>query len=209
MEFNGALDKILGQKTKVKILRYLTKNNTEQSGMRIAHETGINHWQTLKVMKDLYKQGMLKMHRAGNTYLFALRDDHYLVEELIIPLFKKESGSIEDMIKEVVKVCNKIRKNILISIILFGSISKRKEKAHSDIDVLVIVKDSKDKKLINDEMSKNNTRFLTYYGNTLSPYVVTMDEFIRRNKKGDKLIKNIIKTGRVIFGKTVGEMIIE
>ena len=54
---------------------------------------------------------------------------------------------------------------------------------------------------------KRNDYFLTHYGNTLSPYVVSKEEFIERNRKGDKLIKNIIKTGEVIFGNTIGEII--
>lgn len=206
MEYHKILDKILGQKTKVKILRYLVTHQDEYSGRRIAHETGINHWQCHQVLQTLYKEGILSMRRAGNAYLFSLRKNHYIVEKSIIPLFQTESKLLQNLTKKF-KLFKDANWTNISSFILFGSIATAKEKPHSDIDVLVVIKNKTNKRKIAEEIEKKNSYFLSRYGNTLSPYVVTEDEFRKRHKSGDKLIKNIIKHGKIIFGKTIGELV--
>ena len=203
MKYKKALDEIFGQKTKVKILRYLVNTQNEQSGRRIAIGAGINHEQCHSALQDFYREGLLNMHRAGNAFLFSLRKDHYLAERIIIPLFEKESRLPQTLIEEIRQVKN--RK--ISSLVLFGSIAKGKSKPHSDVDVLVIVDNRANKERTAEDIRKRNDYFLSRYGNALSPFVVTEKEFKERNKKGDSIIKEIIKYGKVISGKTMGEII--
>ena len=211
MKYQYIIDNILGQKTKIKALRYLVQHPDEQSGRRVAIEAGINHWQCHKVLRDLYEQGILNMKHAGNTYLFKLRRNQYIVEKAIIPLFNIESRIKENMaceLKNIVTKCLPVneRKDI-ISSILFGSIATGKEKTHSDIDIMLIVKNKTDKQAIVDFILKQNDYFISRYGNTLSPYVLTREEFMARYKKKDQLIESAVLHGNVLFGKTAGEII--
>lgn len=203
MEYRKIFDKLFGQKTKLKILRYLVKNPVEQSGRQIAKNTEIAHRQCHKVLQELYAEGILSMRHIGNAYLYNLRKDHYLVEKVIKPFFEVESHLIKDLAAEI----KKIKTEDIISIGLFGSISKGKEKPHSDIDVLVLINKNINKERITGLIRKKNEYFISRFGNSLAPYIVTKKEFVSRYKKGEKLIKNIIKNGEIISGKTFGEII--
>ena len=197
------LDNLLGQKTKIKLLRYLWKQDIAQSGRKIAQESGINHWQCNKNLKELYTEGVLTMQKAGNMHLYSLRKENYVADKIIIPLFKAESDLFQDLINEL----KSLKLQGILSIILFGSIVKTKEKPHSDIDILVIIANVANKNKILQEINKRNKHFLSYYGNALSPYIITSAEFKKRQKKGDVLLKNVIRDGFVVYGKSIGEII--
>lgn len=210
MKYKHFIDDILGQKTKVKILRYLVNHTEEQSGRHIALESGVNHWQCHKVLQELYKQGILTMKHVGNTYLFGLRRNQYIVKKAIIPLFKMESGLTDEMIRDLIDVIKKsTNKNYILSVVLFGSVATGKGKPHSDLDFMVLVKDKVDTQMINDEMTRKNNYFIDNYDNTLSPYIISRSNFLKRHKERDRLIENIIKQGNTIYGKTIGEIITE
>lgn len=203
MEYQQIFDKLFGQKTKLKILRYLVKNLVEQSGRQIAKNTEIAHRQCHKVLQELYAQGILNMRHIGNAYLYSLRKEHYLVERVIEPFFAVESRLLKDLVEEI----KKIRTKDIISIGLFGSIPKGKEKPHSDIDILIVVNKDANKEKIASLIRAKNEYFISRFGNSLAPYMVTEKEFVSRYKKGDKLIRNTIKDGEIIFGKTFGELV--
>lgn len=210
MKYKYFIDDILGQKTKVKILRYLVVHQEEQSGRHIALEAGVNHWQCHKVLQEFYKRGILTMKRAGNTYLFGFRKNQYIVKKAIIPLFGTELGLTDNLIRDLIGVIKKlVNKNEILSLVLFGSMTTGKGKPHSDLDFMVLVKDKADTQAINEEITENNDYFMDSYGNMLSPYIIARSEFLKRHKKRDKLIENIIKQGNIIYGKTIGEIITE
>lgn len=204
MRFQRILNNILSQKAKIKILRYLVLQTKEQSGRAIARGAAVNHWQCNKILKELHQEGILTMRQFSNTYLYGLKRDRYIVKKLIVPLFNREKSLIENLTLEL----RKLKFRGIISVILFGSLAKGKEKPHSDIDVLIIVDDKEDKRVIEQKIESRNEYFLKYYGNSISPYIISKSKFKKRYADGDKLLRNIVKTGRYIFGKTIGEIII-
>ncbi|MCB4792112.1 MAG: nucleotidyltransferase domain-containing protein [Elusimicrobia bacterium] len=210
MEYKNVLDSLLGQKVKVKILRHLAFNSGQQSGREIAAAADINHWQCHKVLREFCAHGIVKVKKTGSMHLFVLNKEHYFVKNTLIPLFKSEKESIVELTKDIGVVLLQSLgnlKNEILSIILFGSLASENEKPKSDIDVLVIIKNIAAKDKIIDIASGENTYFMEHFGNTLSPYILTINEFIKKAKKGDKLISNIIKSGKTVYGKTPGEII--
>jgi len=203
MEYQRVYDKLFGQKTKLKILRYLVKNPVEQSGRQIAKNTEIAHRQCHKVLQELYAEGILSMQHIGNAYLYNLRKEHYLVAKVIKPFFEAESRVLNDLVAEI----KKIKNENIISLGLFGSVSQGKEKPHSDIDILVVVNREINKEKIAELIRKKNEYFISRFGNSLAPYIVTGKEFVSRYRKGDRLIKNMVKNGEIISGKTFGELV--
>jgi len=203
MRYQRILDNILSQKTKVKILRYLISQTREQSGREIARGAAVNHWQCNKILKELHQEGILTMRKFSNTYLYRLKKDTYIVKEIIVPLFSREKSLIENLALEL----KKLKSKGIASIILFGSLVKGKEKPHSDIDVLVITDDKENEKIIKQKIENKNEYFMRYYGNVISPYIVSKSEFKKRYAGGDKLLANVVKTGRYISGETIGEII--
>ncbi len=205
MRYYKIIDTVLGQKTKIKILRYFSMQGAVCSGREIARKAGVNHWICSKALKELHMEGVLNVQKAGNMYLYSLRRGSYLVDKIIEPLFQAESAGAKSLMDEL----KKHKYPGVISIILFGSIVKRKTKPHSDIDILVITKTAGYKNKILKEINEKNEHFLSYYGNSLSPYVISKSELKKRVKNNDALIGNIVENGRLVSGKTIGEIITE
>ena len=129
MRYRKILEELLGQKTKIKLLRYLWSEDTAQSGRKIAKEAGINHWQCNKSLKELYSEGILSMQKAGNMYLYSLRRGNYIVDKIISPLFKAEAGTFQELVNEL----KSLKLQGILSMILFGSVMKTKEKYNNTL----------------------------------------------------------------------------
>lgn len=198
---DNILENILGQKTKIKILRYLALHGDEFSGRHIAKFVGVSPWQCHKVMDELYREGVLNMRRVGNTHLYSIRRKNYLVEKAILPLFKAESDITQRLAADLLRIMGK---NI-VSLIMYGSVSRQTARPRSDIDIAAVTR-KKDPELASKIM-KHNDFFLDRYGNSLAPYIVSKEDFRKRHKNGDALIANIVADGIVLAGKTIGELL--
>jgi predicted nucleotidyltransferase len=204
MKYKNALDDILGQKSKLKILRYLVSSNQEASGRQIAAYVGMSPTVCHQALADLVDHGVVKFRNIGRTYLYSLNPDSYVVEQILTPLYEKEKTSLDALVKDVIKTVS----DRAVSIILFGSIARGEEEPSSDIDILVIARTSQDKAKIEDVLNEQALELISKYGNVLSPYVLTKRDFISKHKKNDRLIRNITGKGRVVYGKTVLEVLL-
>jgi predicted nucleotidyltransferase len=203
MRQEKTLDRIFGQKTKVKILRYLVLNPGEYTGRSLARLAGVNHWQCNKTLKELYQEHVLLVKKAGGSYLYALDTEKYIVEKMIMPLFKGES----EIAREITLGFRNMKGIKPASLILFGSSARRQDKPGSDIDLAVVVGSRKDKKTTEKDLFSAENRVYKRFGAVVSPYIITEEEFRDRFLKKDSLINNIVSEGVVVYGKTMGEII--
>ncbi len=197
------LDDIFGQYSKVRILRFLVKSQSQLNGREIAKNVGLSHVKAHTALKDLTKQGIVNMHSVGNSLVYWLNEDHFLVKEIIRPAFEKEDGLFDYMSRLILK-------NISLpkpfSIILFGSFAKGRALADSDIDVVIIYPNSKNKTIISKELRDAEKKITSLFGNHLSSVPFSINEFQNKLKKKDNFINEIIRTGKVIYGKSITEL---
>jgi predicted nucleotidyltransferase/biotin operon repressor len=205
MKYSRPLDDLLGQQSKVKILRHLANTHLEMSGRQIASDIGMSPWACHRALQDLTDQGALVMRNMGRTYLFRLNEESYVVEELLLPLFQKEKQLLEAAIREMVDGLSKS----IVSIILYGSVSRGEERSSSDLDVLVLVSTDADQDQIQELFAEKNDYFISRFGNVLSPIILSIAEFRQRYGGGDGLLREIVDTGRVIHGKLISEVLHE
>ncbi|MFH1737314.1 MAG: nucleotidyltransferase domain-containing protein [Actinomycetota bacterium] len=204
MQFNNLIEELLGQKSKVKILRHLVLNCIEDSGRRIAADTKMSPTKCHEALAELVDQGAVKVNVKGKMYLYSLNRGAYIVDAIIEPLFMKERDSISTVISDVSAT---IKKDTL-SIVLFGSIAKREELPYSDIDILVIAKDGPAKRRIKKKLEDIAIDIHRKYRNELAPYVLTATEYLKRIKKKDSMLTDIEKSGRLVYGMTLTEITI-
>lgn len=204
MKFHQPLDDLLSQKPRVKILRYLSLNRLEMNGRRIASDLALNPQTCLMALRELVDQGVLVMRNVGNTHLFRLNEQNYVVEQLLRPLFAAESGLLQTAVQEIVAGLT----NSVVSIILYGSASRREERPFSDLDLLVLVASQDERQKVQDLFEQKNESFVARFGNVLSPLVLSVTEFRQRYKDGDPLIQEIVNTGRVIHGQLISEVMV-
>lgn len=203
MKFVKYLDDILGQKSKVSALRYLINMQDEVSIRELSRHIKITQPNLSIVLKDLERMGVLVSKKFGTSLVFKLNRGHYLVDNVLIPLFKSESRALNEMSGFIVK---KIKFEY-ISIILFGSMAHKSEHFKSDIDIIIIINDKHDKEKTEMMVLDINPEVIKKFGNSLSPIVMTKSEFVTKYKNNEALVRNISKEGKILAGKLISEIL--
>lgn len=188
MLFHNYLEKAIGSRVKIGILRAMSKfPERKLSGRELAKFTkNISHQAVAKSIKDLIDLDIINAEHYGTSKMLYLNKNHYLFG-ILKELFQIETDTINKL--------KSLLKNIPAKkIVIFGSIAKGTENLESDIDVLIIT-NNKIENII------NNKKELVYkiFGNSLMTYVMTEKEF--KKKKNTELIKNIIKDHILIKGE--------
>ena len=200
MRLHNPLDTILNNEIKVKLLRFLCKTGGEWSGRRLAQEIKASPAACHKALSDLQKERILKFKSSGRSYLYSLDEDNLIIKNLLKPLYKKEEG-IPAMLANITTQLPSSVKERVVSSAIFGSISRKKERPDSDVDLCVIVKEKGDKKILEEHLEKINAKLMKQYGNILSPYIQTEQEFRSKFKRGLPLLRNLIRDHTLITGK--------
>lgn len=208
MRLHNPLEKILNNEIKVKLLRLLCRTGAEWSGRRIADEIRASPAAAHKALSGLQREGILRLRTIGKSYLYSLEQDNLIVKSLLKPLFKKEEILPVTLANITKRLPVFLRKKI-VSLVIFGSVSRKKERPFSDIDLFFVVKEKGDKSLLDEAMERINLKFMKQYGNMLSPYILSEQEFRLGLKKGQPLLKNIMRDQQLVFGKSLTSILYE
>jgi len=204
MKFIQSLNAILGQNSKVKILRFLANYKQEASIRELAREIKITPPNVSRILKELEREGVLSSKKFGNSIVFSLNKGNFLGKKIIAPLFKEEAEAKKELSRKIVG-------NVKFpyeSIILFGSIARGEENSKSDIDVAFIIKDAGNTERIEKKILGINPVLSAYFGNSISPFVIKKSDFVKRLKKNEPLVSSIAKEGEVLAGKLIDEFIL-
>lgn len=182
----------------------MVKSQAQLNGREIAKNVGLSHVKVHTALRDLTKQGVVNMRSLGTSLVYWLNEEHVLVKEIIRPVFEKEENIFGHITKIIIK---EIKPPRPLSIILFGSFAKGAALADSDIDIVVIYPHSKNKSLIAKELSEAEKKITSLFGNHLASIAFSINEFQNRLKNKNTFINEIIRTGRVIYGKKISQLI--
>jgi predicted nucleotidyltransferase len=208
MKFTKPLDEILNTEAKIRILRFLCRTNAQWNGSQIAREIKITPAATHTALRALQKEGLLTLRNMGKTHVYSLREGSFLVSNLLKPLFTKEDNILDSVIVLIKrKISGSKVKSDIASVALFGSVSSRQERPTSDIDLIVVVENAKTKPVVERLFGEVDEKISKQFGNTLSPYVNTRSEFKAKHKKGLAVVKNILKTYRLIYGERLENLV--
>jgi len=207
MRVHNPLDKILNNEIKIKILRFLCKTEAEWSGRQIAQEIKVSPAACHKALRELNNERALLLRSIGKSYLYRLNKENLIISELLKPLYEKESKIPDDVYRAIVKNISSLVIKDIVSIAVFGSIKKGKERPTSDIDLLVLVRNREDKRKVEEDFGKVNEKIISKFGNTISSYIQSIEEFKLKYKKGLALVKNILKSHRLLFGKPLEDLL--
>ncbi len=204
MRFHGYIERAFGSRAKVRILEVLFTNpDGEFTGRELAREIDFTPARAHSILKELVSENLVKMRRKGRSYLFSLNKDSFLAEKLsyIFSVGHLPLRKLEDIIS------SRVSKKHIVSIVLFGSIAHREEKPDSDIDLFCIVNDEVDKENVRKRLLELNDLTIRLFGNSVSPTISTISEFRRNFKKGEALVKEILRESVLLYGKPLSDIV--
>lgn len=192
MKFHNVLDEILGNRTKVKLLRafftYPEKEFTESELQRIA---GIPQASVHRNVKSLLANGTLDRKRIGKANLYSLNKEHILYA-LLQYVFENEKNLLSELKKSLIGSIESLPGIELA--VLFGSVVKGTERADSDIDIFIVSKADKSK--VEADMKNLIHVIGNKFGNPVSPMIKNETEI--RDLKSSSIYKEL-KRGEVLF----------
>lgn len=193
MLFHNYMEKILGSRIKINILRALHRFPKKDFTTReLAKFIDASHSGVLKALRDLEEMNLISIGTHGKAHMLKLNEKSFLAKN-VLRIFDIEEKTAEHLIQELKK---STRGLTATSIVLYGSIIKKTESPRSDIDLLIIT-DEKEKN--EEKISALQKRFSEAFGNTISPYFLTPTEF--KEKKDTKIVRDILKNHILIKGK--------
>lgn len=100
MAIANSLDHILNSKAKIAVIRlFVSKTNDfKASGRAVARLVRVSAPAVHSALKELYNQKIVKLEIMGNQHVYALDNGNRIVEQILKPMFKRETG-IKDEIK--------------------------------------------------------------------------------------------------------------
>ena len=137
-------------------------------------------------LRRLTRLGLVEAQPDGNRTYYVASNGHPLYPE-IRGLVLKTSG-LADLLRNALKKA----KSISIAFV-FGSFAQRRERPHSDVDLVVIgaVGLRQLTKLLSGVSEK--------IGREINPHVFTPREFRRRKRAGDHFLKSVLTEGRIFI----------
>ncbi len=181
------LAEILSSKIRAEIFRNLFGVSGANLHLReIERRTGFAVGTVQQEIKKLLRLDIITRIKDGNRVYYKANAEHPLYAD-IKKLVLKTIG-LADILKNALAVEKKIKVAFV-----FGSIARQVEKAHSDIDLMVIGEIGLRKltALLGDSANK--------IGREINPHIQTESEFIKRKKAKDHFLKQVLESPKIFI----------
>lgn len=212
MNPNEIIDKILGHRVKVKLLRHFVLDATAQkTGRELAHLAKVSPPTLLTHLQELILEGLVTKTVIGASHTFRLNRDNIFVRDYLVPLFEAESKNI------VLQFGNLLTGSLptkgIESVLLYGSIARGESNSQSDWDVLFLCSSLSDKETIQKALDEALPALRAQFSSTIDIKIFLVDEFCRRYIEGDRFASAIyddVLSSRVpnpLMGKSLTEIL--
>jgi predicted nucleotidyltransferase len=195
MQFELSLDKIIGSKAKIKLLKYLFGHQASMSENGLAKVIKVSPMTVNRLMKELRELNLVSASRVGNANVWSVNKESYVYTALS-KVINEISGIPTPLEHLKATLTGNIPKKTVKKVILYGSVSQGKSKSNSDIDLFVLVKSQKEVQDLSKHIDKLSNLCLSLYGNRLAPYILTESQL--EEKKKLPLLKEIEKGIQII-----------
>jgi DNA-binding transcriptional ArsR family regulator len=185
----GTLADILSSRVRAAIFRLLFGLDIKELHLReVERQAGLSLGTIRQDLQKLLKLDLVKTHRDGNRLYYRANTEHPLYPE-IRNLVLKTTGLVE-IFKRVLD-----RKGVRVAFI-FGSLASNKEKAASDVDLMVI--GTVGLRTLSGWLSGVTEQI----GREINPHTMNVEEFRRHQKRGDHFLSNVLESPKLfIVGK--------
>ncbi len=208
MKIYKPITKILNSSLKVEILRLFCRTGKEMNGREIARELNATAVATHRALKELASEGVLIRRNAGRLHLYSIKQQAWITEKMLKPLFQAEDGLEKNLIDDIQRGIKSSKlKNEILSVAVFGSVYLGQEGPGSDVDLMIVIKDGNYKSQVEDLIFAIDKETFPKVGLNLEPHVNSLAEFKKKYNDNRELIKNVLKANRVYYGQNLEVLI--
>jgi len=182
----GTLADILSSRVRAEIFRLLFGLNEKELHLReMERQTVLSLGTVRQDLQKLVKLDLVKTRRDGNRLYYRANTEHPLYPE-IRHLVLKTAGLVE-IFKSALD-----REGIQVAFI-FGSLASSKEKAESDVDLMVI--GAVGLRALSGWLSGVSEKI----GREINPHTLSVEEFRQRKRKGNHFLTNVLESPRLLI----------
>ncbi|TBR22004.1 nucleotidyltransferase domain-containing protein [bacterium] len=198
------LDAILGSRAKVCVLRSLSGADSGLNGREVARRAGLAPRSAQLALADLVRIGIIDMKEVGNNHIFSINRGFHLYSSGLGIALDEEKSTPESI---ALSISRTIRGDHVVTIAWFGSMARGQRSLDSDMDLLVVVKDSRSACRVREKIIKEAPALRRKFGIRLEPYVLGSGELAARFDEKDPLVRNMVKDAVLLHGKPLAEVL--
>ena len=182
----STLSGILSSRVRAEIFRLLFGLNEKELHMReMERQAALSLGTIRQDLQKLVKLDLVKARRDGNRLYYRANTDHPLFPE-IRNLVLKTAGLVE-VIKSALD-----REGIEVAFI-FGSLARSKERAESDVDLMVIGT------IGLRSLSSRLAGVSEQIGREINPHALSIEEFRLRKQNGNHFLSNVLESPKLFI----------
>jgi predicted nucleotidyltransferase len=182
----GTLSDILSSRVRAEIFRLLFSLDEKELHLReIKRQAGLSLSTIRQDLQKLVKFDLVMTRRDGNRLYYRANTDHPLYPE-IRKLVLKTAGLVE-IFKSVLN-----QEGVQVAFV-FGSLASNREKAASDVDLMVIGSVSL------RALSSWLSGVFGQVGREVNPITMTVEEFRRRQQIGDHFLSTVLESPKLFI----------
>jgi DNA-binding transcriptional ArsR family regulator len=182
----GTLSDILSSRVRAEIFRLLFGLDEKELHLReMQRQAGLSLGTIRQDLQKLVKLDLVTTRRDGNRLYYRANTDHPLYPE-IRQIVVKTVGLLE-ILKGVLD-----QEGVKVAFI-FGSIASHREKAASDLDLMVI--GTVGLRQLSGWLSGVSGQI----SREINAHTMTMEEFRRRQEKGDHFLSNVLESPKLFI----------
>jgi len=196
MKFHLSPSDLFRSDVKLKIIKFLLTHEAPMSEREIASVLKISHMSVNRTMQDLAELNLVHYVTVGKAHLWKVHQNSYAYR-----MFERLVKNMEVIVDPLGELKQTILKHIPLKLVerlmIFGSIGRESETSNSDIDLFILLKNADGQKKIEEAVDKLSNECLEIFGNRLSPYILTIQQYKQKEKLN---IIDAINQGIQIYG---------
>jgi DNA-binding transcriptional ArsR family regulator len=182
----GNLADILSSRVRAEIFRLLFGLTEKELHLReVSRQAGLSLGTIRQDLQKLQKLDLVKARRDGNRLYYQANTEHPLYPEIRKLVLK--TADLVEILKSVLG-----RKGVRVAFV-FGSLASNREKAASDVDLMVIGAVSL--RALSGWLSGLSEKI----GREINPHTMTEEEFRRRKERGDHFLENVLESSKLFI----------
>jgi len=196
------LDDILGNRTKIKLLRVLVPLSRPVSLREAARLAGMSAAGASRAMEHLTAMGVMERREASGQHLYTVNRDSYLYG-VLSGLFDAEEARQQALFQALRDALGPMAKAAAI----FGSRARGDDRPDSDLDLLVVIEDADGEEGVWEHLVELQPRIQREFGLRLSPVILGLERLRERAREGDPFVEAVAAEGIPIIKPSIQKLI--